>query len=115
MIFKLREFKPSFGVSLPEIVKYLAVELASSLRELRQGLTKLNFSDNFEGWIEEVEIPATSEKKITNRLGSIPNYRLILRSNSDSIVDGDTAWSTEFVYLKNTSASTATLTVAFIK
>lgn len=115
MIFNLKEFKPSFGVGLLEIVKYLSTDLASSLRDLRQGLKKLNFSDNFDGWVQELEIPATSEKKITNRLGSIPNYRIILRSNSSTVVDGDTAWSKDFVYLKNTSATAATITVAFIK
>lgn len=111
-----REFRQR-DTSLGAIAKYLSVDLVRSLRELTLGLTKLSFEDNFAGWSTEVTIPAGSEVQITNQLGEVPNHRLITRGGTDSnnIVDGDTEWTAQLVSLKNTGATTVTVTAVFLK
>lgn len=121
-----KEFRGNLKVSyasmaeiLDDTVNYLSVDLTRILRELVNGLTKLNFSDNFQSFLVTVEIPATTEIAIPNDLrdGSIPSHKLILRgkSGAQDVVDGDAEWTQEFVYLKNTGASAVTVTVLFLK
>lgn len=99
------------------VAKFLRIDLTKTLRELTNGLTKLSLSDNFEGFIEEVTVPASSELAIRNamRNGVIPSYRVFIRGASSTIEDGDTEWTKDFVYLKNTDSSDKTVTVLFLK
>ncbi len=57
---QMKEFKPRIGQKLEDIANYLAKELAISLRELQNGLSKLKFEDNFVCFKVEVTIAATS-------------------------------------------------------
>lgn len=85
------------------------------LDELDVGLQSLTLDDNFAGFEVTVDIAAGAEAKIPNQLRKrVPTRRIILRSNSASIVDGDTAWDEQFVYMKNTGASSATVTIHFL-
>lgn len=116
---KFGAFKEFRNLPGDDANRYLQVDLTKSLRELANGLNKLSFLDNFECFITTVTIAATSELQIRNELrsGEVPRYRLILRggSNSQHVVDGDATWTADYVYLKNTAASAATLTVAFLR
>ena len=88
------------------------------IRELGVGLTRLSFDDNFESFEVDVTIEATSELEIRNQLrDAIPSKRVVIAGGTGAgdIVDGDTEWTTNFVYLKNTSASPVTATVLFFK
>jgi hypothetical protein len=116
-LFRLFKSDPSSSDVLGDMARYLSVELSKNFQELLLGLRSLSLEDNFDGWIEEnLTINASSEAKIRNRLGPIvPKHRVILRSTSASIADGTTAWSKDFVYLRNTGASAATVTVLFLK
>lgn len=110
-----RQFNPRTP-SLEKIVEYLRVEMNSNLVELVTGLANLRFLDNFESFRVTVEIPAGAEVGIENKLrNAIPTDRLFVRGNSSEVVDGDTAWTMTHVYLKNTGASSATVTVLFFK
>ena len=104
--------------SVEDIGKYLSSDLSFSLRELRSGLDKLNFKDNMQSFEATVTIGAGLEAAISNKMpnNEIPLHRIITRIKGNaSIVDGDTTWSHNFVYLKNTGASSATLTVIFFR
>jgi len=104
--------------TLPRVFEYISVDLGKILKELNIGLERLSFEDNFDGFKTDVSIAAGAELKIRNELRDrAPTQRLILRGNDDSrnIVDGDTPWDLNFVYLKNLGAGTATATVYFLR
>ena len=111
-----RQFRKITG-NINDIFTYLEVDLQYVMKELATGLRRLSFNDNFEGWVQQVSIPAGTEIALQNRLeAKIPNYKLILRgkAGAESVVDGDTEWNLEKVYLKNVGGSTVTVTVAFL-
>jgi hypothetical protein len=103
-------------------LKYLEVDLWSWLKDLSVGLLKIDFQQNFQAFIvENVSIPAGQEVPITNQFqtsypGVIPSGRIITRQKGDAnIIDGNTAWTTTQLYLRNPSANDATVSVLFFK
>ena len=116
---KFSSFKEFRGAATDAVSQFLRVDITKTLRELAGGLTRLRFTDNFEAFEVEVTIPATSEVPIRNELKSktIPTQRLIVRggSGAENVVDGDTQWTRDFVYLQNTGGSEVTVTVVFLK
>lgn len=119
MKFDLKAFRQATTASLEEISRYLSQELASAVRSLNYGLTRLTFGDNFESFEESVTIAAGEELAIRNRLpgGAIPSRRLVVRggNGSQDVTDGDNEWTRNYVYLKNNGASQVTLTVLFLR
>lgn len=112
-----REFRNSFNNTIKDVASYLSVDLPKTLRELDLGLRKLEFLDNFETFETTVTIPASTESAIPNELTPIiPTKWIQVSGDGYEIVNGDTAWSQNFVYLKNLNGSTArTVTVIFFK
>ena len=114
-----KEFRQAISSTIEDVVSYLNTDITKIIRELNIGLTRLNLSDNFESFVKTVTIPATSELAIRNELqgGRIPSHWIKLRSDTGGIdvVDGDAVWNANYVYLKNTGASSATVTVVFLK
>jgi len=112
-----REFKVKAlqAISNEEIAKYLSFDLVYSLRELTLGLRRLTLNDNFQSFTVTVTIGAGSETAIRNELEEIPTGRIILKSTSGDIVDGDTEDNLNFVFLKNAGATSATVKVIYIK
>lgn len=111
-----KEYKNLNFKSLDDVVNYLSIDLVKNLRELAMGLNFLKFTDNFNAFKITMTIPASSEIAIRNELSKkIPTERIIVRSTSSEIVDGDTPWDLNYVYLKNTGASAATVTVIFLE
>lgn len=115
-----KEFRAGHELAIREVTKYLAGELAAVLRELRSGLSSLTFSDNFESFEVELEIAAASESEVRNQFrgGVIPSRWIAVRKDQYGIYvcDGDTEWTKDYVYLKNTHATqAATLTVVFFR
>lgn len=103
------------GDTLDDALNYLSVELANSLRDLTTGLGRLKLLDNFEGFEAQVSFSGPGEVAIRHNLGFTPSQRIIVRATASDIVDGDTVWDTDFVYLKKTGAGTATATVIFLR
>lgn len=103
--------------NLNQVVDYLTIEHTANLKELITGLRNLDFLNNFSSFRATVTIPAGAEIGIENRIrgGIVPSDRIIVRSNSHEIVDGDTPWTKEFVYMKNLGAADATVTIVFLK
>jgi hypothetical protein len=100
-----KEFKNLNFDPLNEVVRYLSVDLPRNLRELSTGLKILKFAENFNSFTVEVTIPANSELAIRNELKKIPTERIILRSDIYQVVDGDTPWNLNYVYMKNQHAT----------
>jgi len=97
---------------------YLDADLTKIIRELSIGLTRLSLQDNFDSFTVTVTIPATTELAIRNQLvGRLPAYKLILRGgdNTHLVVDGETAWNLNYVYLKNNHVDPLTVTVVFFR
>lgn len=115
-----KEFKAETMRTLADAAKWMQTELNASLRELRVGLYRLRFDENFECFTKRLEIPAASELPIRNELASkvIPSWWVRLKTNEAglSVCDGDTEWTNETLYLKNTHPTDpALITVAFFK
>lgn len=91
--------------------------LPNLIRELSVGITKLAFSDNFEGFKTTVIITPSTVLKIRNQLKFIPSERIILRQDQEgAISDSVTPWTSDFLYLENHNATnTVTLTVFFTR
>lgn len=89
-----------FGVtrSITETIKSWA-------RLLNGGLT---FSDNLQGSVVDVVIPAQKEKKVTHNLGVVPTKWLTLRYETAApIVKGATPWTETHAYFLNMSTTSS--------
>jgi len=98
--------------------EYLRVDLSKALRDIALMFSNLDLIDNFNSFVSTVAIKAGAEVAIRNQLrNKTPRYRVFLKGDEGSkdVVDGDTAWSPTFLYLKNTGLVDATLTVLFIE
>ena len=92
------------------LVRFVEIDLWSWLRELKNGLLKINFKENFQAFtVENITIPKGTEVSITNQFrttypGLIPRGRIIVRQKGDAnIIDGVSVWTKDFVYLLNPS------------
>lgn len=104
---QFREFRPG---NIAE--KYLSVDLVVTLRELFNGLSKLTFSENFKSYTTSITVAASGDTAVQHDLGEIPTGKILIRDGgSQDIVDGDSAWTTNYIYLKNLGASPVTVTV----
>ena len=119
MIFpKFREFRSDSAgtANLQTIINYLTWDLAKNFKELSVGLRSLTLKENFESFIVEITVPASSEISIRNELQVIPSSMIVLRSYGfNDIVDGQTAWTKDFVFVKNISGSDRTAKIAFLR
>jgi hypothetical protein len=112
-----RELRNNGDLSVKDVIKYLSVDLIYILRELTNGLTKLDFSDNFQSFSVAVEIAAASELQIRNELDLIPTKWVIMDNivGGANIERGDSEWTLDWIYLKNVGGSTCQATVTFFK
>ena len=91
-------------------------DLKSLVKELGLGLRKLTFGNNFDGFIQEVTISATTEQAIRNELTYIPKYFIILsQSGNGLLTKGTTDWSSDYLYIYNNGAVSVTATILFAK
>jgi hypothetical protein len=104
------------------VVKYIDVDLWSWLKDLSVGLLKLDFIQNFQSFrVDNLNMPAGKEIAIPNQFrtaypGIIPSSRIIVRQQGDAnIIDGNTVWNENLVYLLNPSVNDAVISVIFFK
>lgn len=96
------------------IERYLAVDLQNTLTDVTTALTRLTFRDNFKSQTAIVTLSPGVDTEVKHSLGVVPSGRLIIRSNSNAIVDGDAAWTKDAIYLKNIGATVAVITVILL-
>jgi hypothetical protein len=113
-----KEYRRITG-TLEEVVEYLKTDLTRALKDLTVGLTRLKVVDNFDSFETTVTILAGQEVAIRNALPSreIPTKRIIVKggTGAQDIVDGDTAWTIDYVYLKNLGLTDVQVTVLFLR
>lgn len=101
------------------IEKYLEIDLWTWAREVTSAFGRINFTDNFQAFIvNNLSIPNGKEVSIPNQLplGQIPTGRIITRQTGNAnIIDGDSPWTQNFLYLKNPSANDAVISVLFFQ
>ena len=104
------------------VVTYVEIDLWSWLKELCIGLLKIDFKQNFQSFsVQNLSIPAGIEVSIPNQFrtsspGTIPSGRIITRQLGDAnIIDGNTVWTENHVYLRNPSSNDAVVSVLFFK
>lgn len=111
---KFRAVKPYDPAKKPE--EYLTTSLRTDLTALVDGLHRLTLLENMEAFSFEGTISAGTEIEIRNELSNPPSGRLFVKHSGDpDVIDGDTAWTSDFVYLKNSGAAPATVTVIFFR
>lgn len=88
-----------------------------ALRDLVDGLGKLEFTENFDAFLFEGTIAAGTESKIRNRItNGIPSGRVVFgHSGGGTLVDGPTVWDLNFVYIKNTGGTDAVVKILFFR
>ena len=114
----LKEFRKNQSSNIRDVIDYLSIELAATIRELRVGLNHISFADNFDSFESVVTIPVNTELEILNGLNVIPSHYLILSANKGglSVCKGDSEWTLERIYLKNVSLTdSANITVRFFR
>ncbi len=104
------------------VVKYIQVDLWTWLKEFSVAFLKINFQDNFQSFeVQNLTIPAGQEVAISNQFkgrypGLIPQGKLIVRQKGNAnIIDGDSPWTADLVFLRNPSTQDAVVTVIFFK
>jgi hypothetical protein len=92
-------------------------DLQDLIKKLSTGLKKLDIEENMETYkITGVDIPASSEKKIENKLKFIPTqYIITSQQGAGQVTKGDNAWTRNHLFLKNNGSSAVTITVLFLK
>jgi len=88
------------------------------LSDLRRVVYQLTFVDNFRAWETTQTIAANSEVAIPNAFqGPIPSKWIVVDHRGNGvIIRGDTEWNSDYVFLKNRSATdSATVTVLFFR
>ena len=108
--FEIRELEvdseiPTIIEEYNEMVKYLNFLFKS-----------LSVQSNFDGQVIDIEIPATTNKRIPHRLGIVPKYRLILRQEGNGLLsDIPLEWTDKFVTIRNNGAVQVKATILLLK
>jgi hypothetical protein len=72
----------------------------------------LSFQSNFNGYIQEVTVDATSSIDVYHYLGVIPKWRIILRQTGNGVItDIPEKWNKNYVSFYNNGATSVTFTV----
>ena len=80
-------------------------------------LSRLSLTDNFESFeLQDIEITSNTEVTIGNKLTSIPSKYIIVGQTGHGLISrGDTAWSQQYLYLKNNGPDTVKVSVIFMR
>jgi len=117
---KFKDIRKFIGTSLEDVLKYLRTDLESGTRNLLTGLENLSFQENFDGFLWSGDIASGATTTITNPLGQIPRYRVVLKaepltSGAIAIDDSLSPWTENAVYIRNSGAVTARTIIYFMR
>ena len=92
-------------------------DLQSVIKQLAIGLRDLDFLNNFQAFIEDVTISATSEATIRNKLTVKPRYVINLGQTGNGLItkSSSNAWTDTQLYMYNQGGSEVTVKLLFIK
>jgi len=114
---KFKECRKFLGSKIEEVSGFLSFDLNTALKDLFTGLGKLDFVSNFDQFTEtNLIITAGSEQAIRNKLNAIPSGYIVLKNtNGNVIADGTTAWTKDYVYVRNLGGVPAIITIMFVR
>jgi hypothetical protein len=97
-----------------------AEEVVSSINNITSSFNfftkNLSLQSNFNCYVVEVSIPATSDLNIQHFLGVVPKYRIILRQEGNGVIsDIPSGWTTSVITLRNNGAVKVDLTVMILR
>lgn len=76
----------------------------------------MSLQSNFNCYIAQVKIPATSQTIIQHFLGVVPKYRIILRQEGNGVItDIPSGWTSDVVTLYNNGAVEVSITVMIVR
>jgi hypothetical protein len=80
-------------------------------------LTKnISLQSNFNCYIANIKIPATSQISVQHFLGVVPKYRIILRQVGNGVItDIPSGWTSDVITLYNNGAVEVSLTVMIVR
>jgi hypothetical protein len=114
MIFK--ESRKFLGKTIDDVLKYMSIDFNNFIKDLFVGITKLDFASNFDQFTVNITVATGAEAKIINRLSRIPSGYIVLKNSTGmAIADGTTAWSKDFVYVRNIGGVDTNLTIMFVR
>ena len=98
-----------------KVDEFVKKDLASCMKDLFAGLSKLSFEDNFESFTVEVKMQAGEEVTIGNKLSSPPTKWLTVRQTGNGVLTDGTYWSADKVSIKNNGSVVVTATIIFMR
>jgi hypothetical protein len=108
--FEIRELEPES--ELPKVIE----EYNEMVKYLNFLTKQLSLQSNFDGQVISVEIPATTNLRISHRLGVVPKYRIILRQEGNGLLtDIPLEWSDKFITIRNNGAVVVKATIILLK
>lgn len=76
----------------------------------------ISLQSNFNCYVTQVKIPATSSVAIQHFLGVVPKYRIILRQVGNGVItDIPSGWTSDVITLYNNGAVEVTITVMIVR
>lgn len=76
----------------------------------------ISLQSNFNCYVAQVKIPATSSLSIQHFLGVVPKYRIILRQEGNGVItDIPSGWTSDVITLYNNGAVEVSLTVMIVR
>jgi hypothetical protein len=108
--FEIRELEPESDIST------IVEEYNQMVKYLNFLFKSLSLQSNFDGQVIDIDIPATTNKRIYHRLGIVPKYRLILRQEGNGLLsDIPLEWTDKFVTIRNNGAVQVKATILLLK
>jgi uncharacterized membrane protein len=90
--------------------------LQQVITELSNGLNKLDINDNFISFETTITIGAGLETKVRNLLQVIPSKMIITYQTGNGLITASgTAWTDDYLYIKNNGLVSVTAKITFQK
>lgn len=112
---KLLNIRTFSGTTLPQLMRYAAIDLAAFLKSILAGHTRLTFGDNFESFETQIStLLAGASIDIPNRLKTTQLYWFPVRITGDNRLV-ETAVTNTIITLKNMGAVSLTATIVMMR
>lgn len=89
------------------------IDATNKLIESYNFLNKfISFQSNFDGYVTNVTLPATTEVRVQHFLGVTPKFRVILRQEGNGVLsDIPSEWNDKYIVMRNNGAVTVSATI----
>jgi hypothetical protein len=100
------------GASLEDVIN----SYGDMIKVLNFAFKSMSLQSNFNGYIAEVSIPATSSLQIQHFLGVTPKWRVILRQEGNGVIsDIPSGWNDRYITVYNNGAGVVTASIWIVR